>query len=70
MKKILVTGMSGLIGGVVRKQMQDQYTLTALNFSEPNRELGSVHAQKTEPNLCLVPFCGTDSRMGSVCLQQ
>jgi NAD+ dependent glucose-6-phosphate dehydrogenase len=34
MKKILVTGMSGLIGGVVRKQLQEQHTLSALNRSD------------------------------------
>jgi NAD+ dependent glucose-6-phosphate dehydrogenase len=31
MTKILVTGMSGLIGGVVRKQLADGYELSALN---------------------------------------
>ncbi len=31
MKKILVTGMSGLIGGIVHKQLKDDYELTALN---------------------------------------
>jgi NAD+ dependent glucose-6-phosphate dehydrogenase len=34
MKKILVTGMSGLIRGVVRKQLQDQHTLSSLNRSD------------------------------------
>jgi NAD+ dependent glucose-6-phosphate dehydrogenase len=34
MKKILVTGMSGLIGGVVRQQLEGKYTLTALNRSD------------------------------------
>jgi NAD+ dependent glucose-6-phosphate dehydrogenase len=34
MKNILVTGMSGLIGGVVRRELQSNYTLTALNRSE------------------------------------
>jgi nucleoside-diphosphate-sugar epimerase len=33
-KKILITGMSGLIGGVVRRRLQGQYSLTALNRSE------------------------------------
>ena len=31
---ILVTGMSGLIGGVVRQQLEAQYTLSALNRSD------------------------------------
>lgn len=31
MKKILVTGMSGLIGGVVRRQLEGKYALRALN---------------------------------------
>jgi nucleoside-diphosphate-sugar epimerase len=30
-KKVLITGMSGLIGGVVRKQLEGKYTLSALN---------------------------------------
>ena len=30
---ILITGMSGLIGGVARRQLQDTYTLSALNRS-------------------------------------
>ena len=29
--KILITGMSGLIGGVVRRHLEDRYQLTALN---------------------------------------
>ncbi len=33
-QKILITGMSGLIGGVARHQLQDQYTLSALNRSD------------------------------------
>lgn len=33
-KRILVTGMSGLIGGVVRKQLESSYELTALNRSD------------------------------------
>lgn len=33
-KRILVTGMSGLIGGVVRKQLEGNYELTALNRSD------------------------------------
>ncbi len=31
MKKILITGMSGLIGGVVREQLEGKYELRALN---------------------------------------
>jgi nucleoside-diphosphate-sugar epimerase len=31
MKKILITGMSGLIGGVVRRQLEGKYELSALN---------------------------------------
>ena len=31
---ILITGMSGLIGGVARRQLQDTYTLSALNRSD------------------------------------
>jgi nucleoside-diphosphate-sugar epimerase len=34
MKKVLVTGMSGLIGGAVHKALADTYTLTALNRRE------------------------------------
>lgn len=34
MKNILITGMSGLIGGVVRQQLQDDHALTALNRSD------------------------------------
>ena len=30
-KKILITGMSGLIGGLVRKQLEGKYELSALN---------------------------------------
>ncbi|MCH8296087.1 NAD(P)-dependent oxidoreductase [Candidatus Poribacteria bacterium] len=30
-KKVLITGMSGLIGGVVREQLEGKYTLSALN---------------------------------------
>jgi nucleoside-diphosphate-sugar epimerase len=33
-KKVLITGMSGLIGGVVRKQLEGRYDLRALNRSE------------------------------------
>ena len=33
MKKILITGMSGLIGGAVRKQLEGNYELRALNRS-------------------------------------
>lgn len=33
-KRILVTGMSGLIGGAVRKQLEGRYQLTALNRSQ------------------------------------
>jgi len=32
-QKILITGMSGLIGGVARQQLQGSYTLSALNRS-------------------------------------
>lgn len=32
-QNILITGMSGLIGGVARQQLQDNYTLSALNRS-------------------------------------
>jgi nucleoside-diphosphate-sugar epimerase len=31
--KVLITGMSGLIGGVVRRQLEGQYELSALNRS-------------------------------------
>ena len=30
-KKVLVTGMSGLIGGLVRERIEGKYTLSALN---------------------------------------
>ncbi len=30
-KKILITGMSGLIGGIVRRHLEDRYPLSALN---------------------------------------
>ena len=33
-QKVLVTGMSGLIGGVVRKRLEGKYELSALNRSE------------------------------------
>ena len=33
-KNVLITGMSGLIGGVVRNQLEDKYTLSALNRSD------------------------------------
>jgi len=33
-KKVLVTGMSGLIGGALRRQMEGRYELSALNRSE------------------------------------
>jgi nucleoside-diphosphate-sugar epimerase len=33
-QKILVTGMSGLIGGAVRRQLEEKYQLSALNRSE------------------------------------
>ena len=33
MKRVLVTGMSGLIGGAVRKRLEDAYQFTALNRS-------------------------------------
>jgi nucleoside-diphosphate-sugar epimerase len=33
-KKILVTGMSGLIGGVVRRRLEGRYDLSALNRSD------------------------------------
>ena len=32
-KKILITGMSGLIGGLVRKQLEGKYELSALHRS-------------------------------------
>ncbi|MEZ4713966.1 MAG: NAD(P)-dependent oxidoreductase [Caldilineaceae bacterium] len=34
MTNILITGMSGLIGGIARRQLQGQYTLSALNRSD------------------------------------
>ena len=33
-KKVLITGMSGLIGGALRRQMEGAYDLSALNRSE------------------------------------
>ena len=33
-KRVLITGMSGLIGGVVRKHLEGEYTLSALNRSD------------------------------------
>ena len=30
-KKVLITGMSGLIGGIVRERLEGKYTLSALN---------------------------------------
>ena len=33
MKKVLITGMSGLIGKALRKQMEGKYELSALNRS-------------------------------------
>lgn len=33
-QNILITGMSGLIGGVMRQRLQDRYTLSALNRSD------------------------------------
>ena len=33
-KKVLITGMSGLIGGLVRQHLQGKYELTGLNRSE------------------------------------
>ena len=33
MKKILVTGMSGRVGGAVRRRLEDRYELIALNRS-------------------------------------
>ena len=33
-QRILVTGMSGLIGGVVRAELEDDYALSALNRSD------------------------------------
>ncbi|MCZ6474300.1 MAG: NAD(P)-dependent oxidoreductase [SAR324 cluster bacterium] len=33
-KKVLITGMSGLIGGALRRQMEGSYELSALNRSE------------------------------------
>ena len=30
-KKVLITGMSGLIGGIVRERLEGTYTLSALN---------------------------------------
>ena len=30
-RKVLVTGMSGLIGGLVRERIEGKYTLSALN---------------------------------------
>ena len=33
-KKVLVTGMSGLIGGAVRRHLGERYELSALNRSE------------------------------------
>ena len=33
-KKVLITGMSGLIGGAVRKQLDGKYELGALNRSD------------------------------------
>ena len=32
-KKVLITGMSGLIGGVVRRRLEETYDLSALNRS-------------------------------------
>ena len=33
-QKVLITGMSGLIGGVVRQELESEYELTALNRSD------------------------------------
>ena len=33
-RKVLVTGMSGLIGGIVRKRLEEKYELSALNRSK------------------------------------
>jgi nucleoside-diphosphate-sugar epimerase len=44
MQKILVTGMSGLIGGAVKKQLEGKYQLYALN----RRRVGGVECYQTD----------------------
>ncbi len=33
-ERVLITGMSGLIGGIMRRALEDRYDLVALNRSE------------------------------------
>ena len=44
MKKILITGMSGLIGGAVREQLEGKYELRALN----RRDVAGVDCRRAD----------------------
>jgi nucleoside-diphosphate-sugar epimerase len=62
-KRVLVTGMSGLIGGVVRKQLEGRYELVALNRRPVEEEEGVECYQADIADLdAIVPaFHGVDS---------
>lgn len=59
-KRILVTGMSGLIGGAVRQRLEDSYELTALNRS-PVPGVRTVRADIADFDAILPAFEGQDT---------
>ena len=59
-KRILVTGMSGLIGGAVRQRLENSYELTALNRS-PVPGVRTVQADIADFDAILPAFEGQDT---------
>jgi nucleoside-diphosphate-sugar epimerase len=59
-KRILVTGMSGLIGGVVRKRLEGRYELVALN-RRPVEGVECYQADMADLDAIIPAFHGIDS---------
>ena len=59
-KRILVTGMSGLIGGIVRRDLQDTYELRALNRTHVP-EVTCFKADISSMNAARPAFEGVDT---------
>ena len=59
LKRVLITGMSGLIGGLVRRQLEDGYALTGLNRSEVPG-VKCVQAELSDPEAICPAFEGQE----------
>jgi nucleoside-diphosphate-sugar epimerase len=57
-KRVLVTGMSGLIGGAVRRQLEEKYELVALNGHRPVEGVTSHIADIADLDAILPAFEG------------